>query len=101
MYQIWTRIIVTSLILLGNTAFASEICHRSDAETLISGSSVQVFQSETQDDSDSTWQLALAGVNSIQSKVNLRYQTLLPRAHSIAYASNYYRYFSRAPPTSL
>ena len=98
MYQIWTRIVVASLILLGDSALASEINQRSDAEAIASGNTVQVSQAESSDDSGSRWKPIFTGANSIQSKVNLRYQTLAPVVHSIAYTSNYDIYNPRAPP---
>ena len=97
-YQIWTRIVVTSLILLGDSALASEISHRSDAEAVASGNTVQVSQAESLDDSDLKWQPTLTDVNSIQTKVNLRYQTLAPVVCSTTYTSKYNLYNPRAPP---
>ena len=98
MCQIWIRIVVASLILLGESALASESNHRSDAEAIASGNTVQASQAESLDDSDSRWKPVLTGVNSIQSKVNLRYQTLTTLIHSNTYSYKYKLYNSRAPP---
>lgn len=98
MFQIWTIIVVASLILLGDSALASEINHRSDAEAVASGTTVQVSQPESPDDSVSRWQPILTGANSIQTKVNNKYKTLAPVVRSIAYTSKYGIYNPRAPP---
>lgn len=98
MYQIWTKIVVASLILLGDSALASEINHRSDVEAVASGNTVQVSQTESLDDSGPRWQPILTGANSIQTKVNHKYKTLAPVVHSIAYTSKYDIYNPRAPP---
>ena len=95
-YQIWTRIVVTSLILLGDSALASEINHRSDA--VASGNAVQVYQPELLDDSDSKWQPTFTEANSTQTKANLRYQTLAPIVYSTTYTTKYNLYNPRAPP---
>lgn len=96
--QIWTRIVVTSLLLLGDSAFASEINHRSDAEAAASGNTVQVSQPEYLDDIDSEWQPSFTGANSIHTNVSLRYQTLVPVDPSFTYTSIYKLYNPRAPP---
>jgi len=101
MHQIWIRIVVSSLILLGDSALASEIQHRCGDEAVASGNNVQISQPESLDDSNSRWQPLLTGVNSIKSKVNLRYQTLTTLVHSNTYSYKYKLYNSRAPPASF
>lgn len=100
-YQIWTRIVVASLILLGDSAIASEISQRNDTEAVVSGNTVQISQPESLDDSDSMWQPLLTGANSIQNKVTHRYQTSTTLANANTNSSEYSLYNSRAPPASF
>ena len=100
-YQIWTRIVVAGLILLGDSAVASEISQRSDTEAVVSGSTVQISQPESLDDSDSIWLPLLMGAGSIQDKVTHRYLTSTTLAKANTNSSEYSLYNSRAPPASF
>jgi len=100
-HQIWTRIVIATLILMGDSALASKISHRSDAEAIASGNTVQVSQSESPDDSDTKWQPVLTDASFIQNKVNLKFQALTTLIHLNAYSSEHNLYNSRAPPASF
>ena len=100
-FHVLTRIIVTSLILLGDSAIASEINNRCDAEAVFSGNSVQTSHPESSNDTDSKWQPMLAGASFIQNFVVHKFQTLETNYRTSTYSFSYNPYHSRAPPVSL
>ena len=98
-YQIWTKLIITSLILLGDSTAASEIRHRNNVEAVTIDSIVQI--SESHDDVDYSHASAIKGSNSIQNQVTRKYQTLLTPVYLDTSSYSYKLYQSRAPPTPL
>ena len=100
-HQIWTRIIIASLILLGDVASASEISQRGDIEAITGNSTTLISYSDSIDDSDSTWQPLFASSNIIQIRVTGKYLTLATLVESNTYPTEYNLYNSRAPPASF
>ena len=100
-FHVLTRIVITSLILLGDSAIASEINNRCDAEAVISGNSVQASHPESSNDTDSKWQSVLAGASFIQNVAVHRFQTLTTVYCTSTPSFSYGLYHSRAPPVSL
>jgi len=100
-YQIWTRLIIASLILLGDSAAASEIKLRNNIETVTSDSIVQMSQSESHDDTDYSRNPVIKDSSSIQKQVTRKYQTLLTLSYLDTSYYSYELYHSRAPPSPL
>jgi len=100
-YQIFTRLIITSLILLGDSVAASEIRLRSNVEAVTSDGIVQISQLESHNDIDHSRNPIFISSTSTQSKVTLRYQTLATFVYLHTSSNSYELYHSRAPPASL
>ena len=100
-FHVLTRIVVTSLILLGDSVLASEINNRCDTESAISGNSVQTSHPESSNDTDSKSQSVLTSVSFIQDLFVHGFQTLTTDYRTNTYSSSYDLYHSRAPPVSL
>ena len=97
-HQIWTRVLVASLFLLGDGAFASEINHPNDSETVTSGNVFQIPQSALLDDPGSNSQPILPSVNGKQTAFNLTTQTNAAVTHSVLDTHKYHPLNPRAPP---
>jgi len=97
-YQIWTRIVIASLILLGDSTFASEISQRNAAEAAVNVNTIQISQTESLGDSDSIWQPLFTDASSILNEATLSYQTLTTLVYLNKHSSQYELYNSRAPP---
>jgi len=100
-YQIWTRLIITSLILLGDSAAASELRLRSDVAAVTSDSIAQIAKSESHDDVDYSRNPTLNATTSIQNQVTRRCQTLASTVYLYTSSYSFELYHSRAPPASL
>jgi len=101
MLHVLTRIIFTSLILLGDSVIASEIDNRCDFEVVISGNSVQASHPESYNDTDPMWQPVHADSSFIQNPVIHCFQILTTDYRTRTYSFSYNLYHSRAPPVSL
>ena len=96
--QFWTKIVVTSLIILGDGVYASEINQRANAEAVSNSSIVQISQPDIPDDTKLKSQPVSTGVCSSPAKPHLRYQTLATVTYQVTKKQTYQRYHSRAPP---
>ncbi len=100
-YPIWTRLILTSLILLGDSVAASEIKLRSEVETITSDNIVQITQSESQGDIDYSCDPILNHSTSFQNQIARKHQTLATTVYLHTSSYSYELYHPRAPPASL
>jgi len=100
-YQIITRLIITSLILLGDSAAASELRLRGNVDEVTSNSIIQITLSESQDDADYSRNSIFISPTSIQNKATRRYKTLATLIYLHTSSNSHELYHSRAPPASL
>lgn len=98
MRHIWTRIAVTSLILLGDGAFASEINPRGDIEAATSGSIAQISLQTFLDDSESSGQPVPLAVYAVSPVIKPAKIIISALAHTTADTHNYHPLNPRAPP---
>jgi len=98
---ILTRIVIAGLILLGDSAIASETNSRSEAEAVISGKIVQASHLESSDDTDSMWQPLFASASAIKNTTAHKFQLITTANLSKTHSFLYDLYHSRAPPVSL
>ena len=100
-HNIWTSFIFASLILFGESAFASENRLHADSEEVSSGDTVQVSQSVFPDHNKSKNQPVPASTKFKQNKVDHRYQTLSSATPSVSYTPKYNSFSPRAPPIPI
>ena len=99
MHLIWTRVLVASLILLGDGAFASEITHSNDVETATNSSIFKVSLPTLLDDTGSDTHAIPPGVNTAKTAFNLTSQTNAAASHLVFNANKYNPINPRASPT--
>jgi len=100
-HQIWTRIIIASLILLGDGALASEISQRSNVETIPGNNTALISYSDAIDNSDPTWHPLFTSSNFKHNRDIKKYQTLATLVGLNTSPTKYKLYHSRAPPVSF
>jgi hypothetical protein len=98
MHRVWTKIVVASLIVLGDGVFASEIKERGDDRYEASGNVVQLSLPEVLDDIGYRWQPSLAGSNTIRLDIYLTYQSFAVVTVPVSDLLKYHPFSPRAPP---
>jgi len=100
-HQIWTRVVVTSLVLLGDGAFASENDDRTGIDAEANSSTIQVYQPAFLNDSTPKWLPLFTSDNVIPKIFNLTYQIVAADVELVSDALKYPPFNPRAPPVRL
>jgi hypothetical protein len=101
MHTIWMRLFVTSLMLLGDYAYSSDVNDRFDIDVAASDNPVQSYQSVLLDDDGTQWAPSLAGHNAIRPSIRFAPQTTLSIVSRFPDSAHRYNSFDpRAPPVS-
>jgi len=96
--QIWTRVFVASLILLGDGVFASEINHSDDINAVTGDNIFQISLPALPDESGTKWQPLLPGVSTAETTYNRTSLTITAASHPVPDTHTYHPLNPRAPP---
>jgi hypothetical protein len=97
-HHIWTRVFVTSLLLLGDSAFASEIDHRDDIDAYTGGNIFQISQPALLDDSGAKWQPPVPNADQAGTAYYPAALTITSVTEPVSDTHIYHPFNSRAPP---
>lgn len=98
MFRAWSKIVVTSLVILGVDVFASDNNQRIDESFEAASKAVQLSLPAVLDDIGSGWQPFLAGANTIQPNINLTYRAFSIVTVPLSVLLKYNPFSPRAPP---
>lgn len=99
MHTIWMQLFVTSLMLLGDFAYSSDIDDRFDIDVAAGDTPVQSYQSASPDDDRTQWAPSLAGHNAIRPSIRIAPQTIEIVISRFSESAHRYNSFDpRAPP---
>lgn len=98
MQSIWTKIVLAGLIILGDSAFASECSQCGDDCHEANGNTVQLLQPAALDDAGPGWKPPLALANSILTDINLAYKPFPAVNVQLTALHKFHSFNPRAPP---
>jgi hypothetical protein len=99
MQSVWTKIVLAGLIILGDSSFASGSNQCGDDSHEANGNAVQLLQPAALDDAGPRWEPPLAGVNSIQTDINLAFKPFPAANLQLTALHKYHSFNPRAPPS--
>ncbi len=97
-HQIWTRVFVAGLILLGDGVYASEINNNDDLDAVTGNSIFQIALPAVPDKGGTKWQAFIPGTNTTGTTYHPASPAISAVSHSVSATHTYHPSNPRAPP---